>query len=158
MDFYDVLFAKIMNGGGGGGSLTRQQRFGAFARGLALSKSVTSHQEQPKNSVFNTQASARAAMIAPIPNEGYVFIVTDSTKYSIAAYDVQDNTPVDSTYSPNFFKTYYMGGDKTISWVASDSVTTPYVMVALKKNDDTEFTAAELKNGAEAVFTYTKSN
>lgn len=43
------------------------------------------------------------------------------------------------------------------SWGASAQATSDYVWIVLKKMDNTEFTTEELANGAEAVFSYTKS-
>ena len=48
----------------------------------------------------------------------------------------------------------YSCGNKTVGWNTTDSVSTDYCWIALKKNNNTAFTDAELANGAEAVFNY----
>ena len=134
----------------------REERFGTFVNGHALSK-ITSGTTIPIGGIYVSSASARAAFSTPIVNENYVFTVTDSTKYNIAVYDVTDDTPISTFYAGAIEHVYYTGGSKTIAWASTDSASTQYVMVALKKLDNTPFTTAELANGAEAVFTYTTS-
>lgn len=128
--------------------------FGTFVNGHAVSKGTVGG-TAPNNSVWISASSARAAFSTPIVNNGYVLTVTDSSKYNLVVYDVADNTPISTTASTAVEGVYYAGGTKSISWKTSDSATTPYILVALKKLDNTAFTEAELANGAEAVFTYT---
>ena len=155
MGFYEMLLAMKVNGGGGG-TPTRKDIFGTFLSGIALGKSTTNNYPDtyPLHSIMNNTSGSRAAMFEPIPNKGYVLTVTDPSEYSLAVYDVLDDTPIATTYQNAVFKTRYEGGTKSISWLQSDSATTPYIMVALKKNSG-EFTNEELANGAEAVFTFT---
>lgn len=116
----------------------------------SLSKGQSSVQA---GKVYVSSTNARACGDEPIVNNNYVFTVTDATKYNLAAYDITDNTPIE--YGSSVTGYMYQAGTKSISWKTSDSVSTPYVWLALKKLDNTAFTAAELANGAEAVFTYT---
>ena len=116
----------------------------------SLSKGQTSVQA---GKVYVSSTNARACGDEPIVNNNYVFTVTDATKYSLAAYDITDNTPIEYGSSETGYM--YQAGTKSISWKTSDSVSTPYVWLSLKKNNNTAFTAEELANGAAAVFTYT---
>ena len=85
-------------------------------------------------------------------------MVTDATKYNIAAYDIESLTQVTAPPNVGAVDQYaFMGGSKSVSWKTQDSVSTPYVWLALKKMDGTAFTAAELADGAAAVFTFTKN-
>lgn len=116
----------------------------------SLSKGQSSVQA---GKVYVSSTNARACGDEPIVNNNYVFTVTDATKYNLAAYDITDNTPIE--YGSSVTGYMYQAGTKSISWKTSDSVSTPYVWLSLKKLNNTAFTAAELANGAEAVFTYT---
>lgn len=131
--------------------------FGAFTNGYAIGKGANSQYNIPQNSIWNNSTTARAAMTVPIENKGYVLTVTDASKYTLVVYDVTDDTPISTTYPNAVTGRYYAGGTKTISWKTSDSATTPYIMVSLKKNSG-NFTSAELANGAEAVFTFTSTS
>lgn len=105
--------------------------------------------------VFRQNTAARACGVSPIENAGYIFTVTDSSKYALAAYDI---TSMDqhAISAPTAIDRYgYPCSSKTVAWATSDSVTTPYVWLSLKKMDGTAFTDEELANGAAAVFTYT---
>lgn len=128
--------------------------FGTFTNGYAIGKGANPTYNIPNNSIWNNSAQSRAAMTVPIENKGYTLTVTDTSKYAIVVYDVADNTPISTTYPNAVTHVYYAGGTKTIAWATSDSATTPYIMVSLKKNSGS-FTSAELENGAEAVFTFT---
>lgn len=136
--------------------------FGTFTSKISLSK-VTTSTHYPSLAPFvykNNNQTARACMSAPIENKGYTITVTDSTKYSVNAVDVTSlellNIPNQNpTGNPD--GTGYSCGNKTVGWNTTDSVSTPYLWIAIKKNNNTNFTADELQNGAEAVFTYTKS-
>ena len=138
---------------------TREVRFGTFTKGYALAKKLQSNQggTLPTRSIWNNSTASRAAMTVPVVNRGYVITTTDSSKYTVAVYDVSDNTPNETTYSAAVTGVYYAGGTKSPAWVNSDSATTPYIMIALKKSSG-EFTDAELANGAEAVFTFTEGS
>lgn len=136
-------------------TMSRETRFGTFVNGHGVSKSTGG--AVPSGGIYISSTSARAAFSTPIANNGYTLTVTDSSKYNIAIYDVQDNTPISTTHSQAIEHVYYTGGSKSISWKTSDSATTPYILVALKKMDNTAFTNAELANGAEAVFTFTST-
>lgn len=138
-------------------TLSRATRFGTFVNGHSCSKAVNSNGVIPVGGIWISSSSARAAFSTPIVNRNYVITVTDSTKYNIAVYDVADNTPISTSYSSAIEGVYYTGGSKSISWKTSDSASTPYVLIALKKMDNTSFTDTELANGAEAVFTFTES-
>lgn len=142
---------------------TREDIFGEIENGVVVAK-ITSTAIYPDYVPFayvsNNNTTTRACFKAPIENKNYVFTVTDSTKYSINAVDVTSLEQLSiPNQSPNVnpYKIGYRCGSKTVGWNTTDSVTTPYVWIALKKNDDTAFTSAELANGAEAVFTYTES-
>lgn len=104
----------------------------------------------------NTVA-ARARCTVPIVNHGYVFTVTDSTKYNLVVYNITSNETQRVLISKNTYEYCYPGESNQKSWVTSDSSISDYALICLKKMDNTEFTSAELENGAEAVFTYTKS-
>lgn len=132
-------------------SQSRESRFGTFEAG-AIGKGTSGTNARY---MWITSASARARMPVPILNSGYVFTVTDSTKYQLAAYDPESLQTYQKTVSGIGTVDAYYGGTKSIAWGTSDSVTTDYVWLALKKLDNTDFTAAELANGAEAVFTFT---
>ena len=135
---------------------TREMLFGTFSNGYACAKGTNSGASS-YNKVWRQVVSARATTNVPCVNKNYVFTVTDSSKYNIAVYDVTDNTPIETVYEPVVGGVWYQGGSKSIAWVTSDSATTPYIWIVLKKMDNTAFTSAELANGAEAVFTYTQS-
>lgn len=136
-------------------SLDREAIFGTFINGHAISKAAGAVGDIPKNGTYIASTSARAAFSTPIANANYTFTVTDSSKYNIAVYDITDNTPISTTYNSAIEHVYYTGGTKAISWKATDSASTPYILVALKKMNNTAFSNDELANGAEAVFAYT---
>lgn len=141
-------------------TLSRTTRFGTFTAGYSLGKKLQSSQGSPSmplNSIWNNAASARAATTVPVENRGYVITSTNSSKYNVNVYDITDDTAVPTDYALAVTQRYYQGGTKTPAWTAESSATTPYIMIALKKNDNTEFTAAELADGAAAVFTFTES-
>lgn len=122
---------------------------GALAKGTNSSTSSYRY-------IWKTSAAARARMTTPIANNNYVFTVTDSTKYSLAAYDPETLEITSITVQNVGTVDAYHGGTKSISWAASDSATTDYVWLALKKNDGTDFTEEELANAEGTVFTYTE--
>lgn len=128
---------------------SREDIFGVFTNGITVIKT--------DSICARKSVAARACAPIFIENKGYIFTVTDATKYSLAAYDVENDTPVAPPIGSYVDSYGYAGGTKTVSWVTSDSVSTPYVWLTLKKNDGTAFTEEELANGAEAVFTYTES-
>lgn len=105
---------------------------------------------------FRGTAAARACGHDPIANEGYVFTVTDSSKYNLAVYGISNLEKHALTYSGSVDGYGYANGTNSPSWVTSGYCSDPYVWLALKKMDGTAFTDAELANGAAAVFTYTK--
>lgn len=127
-----------------------------FSDGYTCAKGTGSSSTNYRK-IYRQTTAARACGAGPIENKGYVFTVTDSTKYNLAAYDVTDNTPQSTSYAAAVDGEWYQGGTKSVSWKASDSVTSAYVWLALKKMDGTSFTDEELANGAEAVFTYTEA-
>lgn len=132
----------------------REVLFGVFTNGYAAQKGLSDNIQK----CFRVTLSARATTNDPCENRGYVFTVTDSSKYNIAIYDVQSlQKQTDGVPSQSVDDYYYLGGDKTVSWKTQDSATTPYCWIALKKMDGTAFTAEELADGAAAVFTYTKN-
>lgn len=132
----------------------REVLFGVFTDGYAVQKGLSDNIQK----CFRFTASARAVPQDPCENRGYVFTVTDSSKYNIAIYDVQSlQKQTGSVPSQSVDGYYYLGGSKTISWKTQDSATTPCCWIALKKMDGTAFTAEELADGAAAVFTYTKN-
>lgn len=140
---------------------TREMLFGVFENGYAIAKSTSTSVQNLKQYLpfaYRNSTAARATTHYPFVNNGYVFTVTDSAKYNIAVYDALDNNAIPASgYSGAVDSTIYKCGSKQIVWVTSDSVTTDYAWLALKKMDGTAFTAEELANGAEAVFTYTKN-
>lgn len=126
-----------------------------FTDGYAISKGTSG---TATNKVWRATTPARACGAEPIANDNYVFTVTDSNKYNLVAYDITDLTKITNGVPAAAVDGYmYQGGTKTISWKTTDSVSTAYVWLSLKKLDGTAFTASELANGAEAVFTYTRS-
>lgn len=138
-------------------TLDRVGRFGAFTDGFTAVKITTSPQYPSYVPCCYRQAAAnRATHSVPIENKNYIFTVTDTSKYNIVVYDVTslNELQIPSIGSANP-KVAYSAGTKTIAWAASDSASTPYIWVALKKMDNTPFTEAELANAAEAVFTFT---
>lgn len=134
-------------------TVSRESIFGTFVNGHSVSKSTGGG--VPANGIYISSTTTRAAFSTPIVNDNYTLTVTDSSKYNIAVHDVQDDTPISTLHGSAIEHVYFAGGSKSISWKTSDSATTPYILVALKKMDNTAFTDAELANGAEAVFTYT---
>ena len=141
-------------------TLSRATRFGTFINRYSIAK-VSSGNSYPQYQPFayRTSTSARATTAVPFANRGYIFTVTDSTKYNINAVDVSSDEQLQiPNTSTAVDKIGYSCGSKAVSWAESDSVTTPFVWLALKKLDNTAFTDAELANGAEAVFTFTESN
>lgn len=138
---------------------SRADRFGTFTSGYALGKKTNSTTTNPipLYGVWNNSATGRAAMTVPIVNKDYVITTTDSSKYTVAVYDITDPTAVSTTYDQAVTGVYYQGGTKSISWKTTDSATTPYIMISLKKASGS-FTEAELANAAEAVFTFTSSS
>ena len=135
---------------------TREMLFGTFTNGYAIAKGSNAS-SQEYNKAWRSSVSARATVQVPFVNNNYVFTVTDSSKYNIAVYDVTDNTPIPTSYSTAVDGVMFQCGTKTVSWATTDSVTTSYAWISLKKMDNTAFTSAELQNGAEAVFTYTSN-
>lgn len=134
---------------------TTKQILWTFTDGYAISKGTSG---AIKNKVWRATTSARACGAAPILNNNYTFTVTDSTKYNIVAYDVTSLSQITSDVPSQAVDGYmYQGGTKSISWKTSDSVSSTYVWLSLKKLDNTSFTDAELANGAAAVFTWTTS-
>ena len=126
-----------------------------FDNGIAIGKGTSG---TSLNNIWRNNTAARACGSAPIENKGYVFTVTDSSKYNLAAYDVTSLTTTTNVSAAAIGGYGYPGGTKSISWQTSDSVSTTYVWLSLKKLDGTAFTTEELANGAAAVFTYTKSS
>lgn len=115
----------------------------------------TSQQTNPYYIYANpTETTARARMDEPIQNDSYVFTVTDGTKYALAAYDPTTNVPEEKDMGAVGTVPAYSGGTKAISYKTVDGAPTSYVWLVLKKNDGTDFTDAELANGAEEVISY----
>ena len=136
---------------------SREDLFGTFTNGRALSKKTKSSQGASAMSMYATwrvSTSSRATTKAPFVNNGYTFTVTDSSLYAIAIYGITSNTPVSTTYSNAIDSVYYQGDSATPSFTTSVSTNAQYCWISLKKNSGS-FSAAELANGAEAVFTYT---
>ena len=106
--------------------------------------------------IYKNAVTARARSSTPIVNNNYTFTVTDSSKYNIAIYGVTSLATERLPDGAGGTQTCYPGVvNSSVSWSASASRTTPYIAIALKKMDGTEFTSEELANGAAAVFTYT---
>lgn len=138
-------------------TLSRVTRFGTFTEGYSFGKKTNSSQGAPAMPLYagwNNAAAGRAAITKPIQNRGYVITSTDSSKYTVACYDVTDDTAVPTDYVNAVTHEYFQCGNKSVAWANSDSVTTSYLIISLKKNSGS-FTEQELANGAEAVFTYT---
>lgn len=128
----------------------RESLFGTFENGYAVGTSV--------GYAGRTTTSARACPTKPFLNDGYTFAVTDPSKYQVNAVDATSDVAVEVSSSYGYVGNIaYPRGTKTVSWNSSDSVTTTYCWLALKKNDGTAFTAEELADGAAAVFTYTSN-
>lgn len=135
---------------------TRERLFGVFSNGYAVGKGYDPQDQLTK--ISRTETPARATTPKPFLNKGFVFSVTDPSKYNLAAYDVQSLEKQTSNVPQGAVDGYYyLGGDKTIAWQTQDSVSTRYVWLSLKKLDGTAFTAQELADGAAAVFTYTSN-
>lgn len=103
---------------------------------------------------------ARAGSNEIIPNDGYVFTVTDSSKYNIVAYNVtSDEYQYITVYSGSTTRhgNAYPGTNNMKSWATSSSSSTDYVALSFKKMDNTDFTDEELANMYGTVFTVTKS-
>lgn len=131
--------------------------FGVFTAGYAIGKKTKSSQgatTMAMYSIWNTSTSARAAMTTPIANNNYTLTSTDSSKYTLAVYGITDPTAQPTNYSNAVTGEYFQGDSASPSFAASGSTNASYLMVSLKKNDGTAFTAEELENGAAAVFTY----
>lgn len=140
----------------------REDIFGTFEDGIAVIR-TNSVAEQPYYGSYvcvRASAEARASANLPIENKGYVFTVTDSSKYNICAYAVSNDTQIRvASTDPRYIDGYcYLADTQTVAWKTTDSVASDYVWLALKKMDGTAFTSAELENGAEAVFTYTSTS
>lgn len=139
----------------------REALFGQFFDGYSIAKksgSVSSPYPQYKPYAYRNSTAARATTVAPCANNGYVFTVTDSSKYAINVVDVTSNEQLSIPLEVSAVNLVgYRCGSKTVGWNTTDSASTPYCWIVLKKNDGTAFTSAELANGAKAVFTYTKS-
>ena len=142
-------------------TLDRVGRFGNFTNQRAISKANTSSvypQYVPFAYVTNSTITARACISVPVANNGYTFTVTDAAKYSINVVDVTSDTAISvPNYTDAKDRIIWSAGTKTVGWNTTDSVTTDFLFIALKKNDNTNFTDAELANAAEAVFTFTES-
>ena len=139
-------------------TVNREALFGTFVDGFTPVK-LTASQVYPSivPFIYRQSTTARATSFTPIANNNYIFTVTDQTKYNLAIYDCTSNAELQiPNYAEANPKIAYSAGDKTIAWLSSDSVTTSYAIIALKKMDNTAFTNEELANGAEAVFTYTE--
>lgn len=136
---------------------TRETLFGVFSDGYTSAKGTVSGQSSYRK-VWRQTVAARATVPVPFANNGYVFTVTDSSKYNLAAYDVTDDTPIATTFVSAVDGVWFEGGAKSVAWATSDSVSTSYVWLALKKMDGTAFTAEELAHGAKAVFNYTSGS
>lgn len=135
--------------------------FGVFTAGYSMGTKTSSSvgaSDMPMYAIWNNASSGRAAMTTPIVNKGYVITSTDPSKYTLSVKEITNDTPVSTSYSNAVTGRYYQGTERnaTAGWNTSDSVTSPYMMIVLKKNSG-DFTAEELANGAEAVFTFTRA-
>lgn len=100
------------------------------------------------NYIKKTTASARARVSVPFANNNYAFVVTDATKYNIAAYRVTSL----ETITVGQTELYPGINNSSVSWDTSVSVDTQYVALAFKKLDNTDFTQNELDNMYGTVF------
>lgn len=103
--------------------------------------------------------TARAGSNEVIVNDNYTFTVTDNTKYNIIVYGFITNVPETRTSGGHTGDSYE--GDTTSvapSWAASASSDKPYIAIALKKMDNTEFTVEELSGAYGVVFTATRGS
>lgn len=133
----------------------REVLFGVFVEGYTTPKGLADGIQK----IYRSTLTARATTHDPCINRGYIFTVTDSSKYNIAIYDIQSLDKLTTNPPAGAIDGYYYaGGNKTISWKTEDSASTPYIWIVLKKMDGTAFTAEELADGAAAVFNYTKAN
>ena len=130
--------------------------FGVFTRNYSLGKKINeSTSPIPLYAVWNNSANGRAAMTVPIENDGYVVTVTDPSLYQINVYGITDPTAVPTTFANAVTGVYYQGDSGAVGWKSEDSTSAPYLMIAIKRSTGS-FSDAELANGAEAVFTFTR--
>ena len=130
--------------------------FGAFTKNYSLGKKINASSSPiPLYAVWNNSATGRAAMTAPIENNGYVVTVTDPSLYQINVYGITDPTAVPTTYASAVTGVYYQGDSAAVGWKSEDSTSAPYLMMALKRATG-YFSDEELADGAAAVFTYTR--
>ena len=109
-----------------------------------------------KASNGGAQASARAGANEIIPNNGYTFTVTDSSKYNLVAYNVTSDEAQYITTSGNSGYAY-PGTNNSKSWAASGSSSSDYVALSFKKMNNTDFTDEELANMYGTVFTVSQN-
>lgn len=102
--------------------------------------------------------AARARCTAPFENHGYVFTVTDGTLYNIIVYNITSDQTEYVLTAKNTYDYCYPGTSNSKSWGESGSSTGEYVLIGLKKMDNTEFTQLELSNAYGTIFTATKNN
>lgn len=99
--------------------------------------------------------AARAAAKHPIRNKGYVYTVTDATKYNLCIQDIKSMEKIPIVASANRPDDFgYLTDTYSSNWTTSARSTGSYIWLFLKKLDGTEFTEQELANEAAAVFTY----
>lgn len=135
---------------------TREMLFGQFLNGYAIRKTLPSETDPLK--CWRVTGSPRATTVSPFLNRGYTFTVTNSTLYSLVAVDVVSLDKIKTNVPASAVDGYmYQGGTKTINYGSTDSVTSEYCWLCLRKNNNTQFTEAELADGASAVFTFTKN-
>lgn len=103
--------------------------------------------------VYRSSTTARATTHNPFKNDGYTFTVTDSSKYQVNVIGVLNNTKHYRTSSGIIDGYWYEKDNKAVNWTSSDTSSSPFVWVALKKLDNTSFTQEELANNAKNVIT-----
>ena len=126
-----------------------------FTNGYTVIQSVTG---TTSGYTYRKSVAARACGHDPIVNNGYVFAVTDSSKYNLAVYGVANLEKHTLTSADSADGYGYANSGSAPSWSNSGTSSSPYIWLALKKMDDTAFTAEELENGASAVFTFTEGS
>lgn len=96
-----------------------------------------------------------AAALKPIANNHNTYTVTDESKYSINAMELTENIEMTDLTYVALDKIGYRSTISGASWGKTFTRTSAYVWIGLRKEDGTDFTDAELANGAAAVFTIT---
>ena len=103
-----------------------------------------------------SSSSGRGCAVMPIANNNNTYTVTNTSTYEINVVPLTSNEKKYNNVPDDCIDGYwYQGANVSISWGASFTRTSPYVWIAIRRKDATDFTDAELANGAAAVFRVT---